>query len=164
MPLLTRAIITTFVSAVALTSCSPPPAEPIDTPPAHTRSRTSDHDSVKHLLELTNRSRQPLPPLRLDPRLSRAARDHSQSMARHQYFKHRGKDGSHFQSRMLRHGYPRSHSAENIAMAPDAQTVHRLWINSPAHQRNMMNPRYRFVGIARSRDYWTAVYAAPEGQ
>ncbi|MCP5537340.1 MAG: CAP domain-containing protein [Akkermansiaceae bacterium] len=99
----------------------------------------------------------------MDPRLVLAAKDHSDSMATHRYFAHKGLDGCHFQARMARHGYPLSHSAENLAMARDARTVFQMWWDSKGHRTNMMNKRYTRVGIARSGDYWTANYSAPDG-
>ncbi len=84
-------------------------------------------------------------------------------MVQHDYFAHRGKDGSDFSERMARYGYPSSHSAENIALAPDAATVFRLWLNSGGHKTNMLSKKYTRVGISRSGDYWTAVFAAPGG-
>ncbi len=84
-------------------------------------------------------------------------------MAEHSYFAHRGRDGSNFQVRMERHGYPLSHSAENLAKASDAPTVFQMWYDSKGHKVNMMNKKYTRIGIIRTGDYWTANFAAPAG-
>lgn len=92
-----------------------------------------------------------------------AAKDHSDSMAKYNYFAHKGRDGKHFHARMARHGYPLSHSSENLAMARDAQTVFQMWWDSKGHKTNMMNKKYTRVGVVRTGEYWTANYAAPDG-
>ncbi|MBT8044847.1 MAG: CAP domain-containing protein [Verrucomicrobiae bacterium] len=122
-------------------------------------------DGTAELLRLMNeaRSKNRRAILTTDPRLMLAARDHAESMAKHNYFAHRGRDGSHFQIRMQRRGYPQSHSAENLAMAGDAATVFDMWWQSKGHKTNMMNKKYTRVGIARAGNYWTANYAAPDG-
>ena len=111
----------------------------------------------------TARRKKNRPLLTLDYRLGLAAKDHSDSMAKHGYFAHRGRDGSNFQMRMKRHGYPLSHSAENLAKARDASTVFQMWSDSKGHRVNMMNKKYTRVGIVRTGDYWTANFSAPAG-
>lgn len=126
---------------------------------------TLPEDGSTQLLELTNQARaaKKLPILTVDPRLTMAALDHSSSMHRYQFFDHQGRDGNNFQSRMLRHGYPRSHSAENIAMVHDPRLVFKMWHESRGHYKNMFNKKYTRIGIGRAGNYWTAVYAAPDG-
>ena len=118
----------------------------------------------EYLLKLINsrRAKEGLPQLTVDERLQRAAHEHSASMARHRYFSHKGKDGSKFIHRITRHGYPRSHSGENIAMSQSAASVCRLWYQSKGHRDIMMEGEFLRVGIARVGDYWTAVFAAPD--
>ncbi len=122
-------------------------------------------NGANQLLSLINAARQGKnrPLLTPDHRLGLAAKDHSDSMAKHAYFAHRGRDGSNFQIRMARHGYPLSHSAENLAKARDAATVFQMWSDSKGHRVNMMNAKYTRVGIIRTGDYWTANFAAPAG-
>lgn len=123
------------------------------------------NDGSARLLELTNQARikKRRLPLSVDTRLTRAALDHSQSMQKYGYFDHKGRDGENFQVRMLRYGYPKSHSAENIAMVHDPALVFQMWYNSRGHYKNMMNKKYTRIGIGRAGNYWTAVYAAPDG-
>ena len=122
-------------------------------------------DGTPELFRLMNEARRKKrrPQLTIDPRITLAAKDHSDSMAQHNYFAHKGRDGSNFQVRMERRGYPLSHSAENLAMAQDAQRVFQMWWNSKGHKTNMMNKKYTRVGLVRTGDYWTANYAAPDG-
>ncbi|NWK55928.1 CAP domain-containing protein [Verrucomicrobiaceae bacterium N1E253] len=154
-------------SSVCLTSCQSPGTDAKATLPstAPLPVGTLPEDGSQQLLEHINQSRRQhkLPVLVVDPRLTRAALEHSESMLRHQYFDHRGHDGSRFQQRLLRNGYPRSHSAENIAMVHDPKLVFDMWFNSRGHYKNMMNPKYSRVGIGRAGNYWTANFAAPDG-
>lgn len=122
-------------------------------------------DGTAELLRLMNEARRKKrrPQLTIDPRLILAAKDQSDSMAKHKYFAHIGRDGSNFQDRMARHGYPQSHSAENLAMAQDAQRVFQMWWDSKGHKTNMMHKKYTRVGVVRTGDYWTANYSAPDG-
>src|SRR4051794_1849031 len=53
------------------------------------------------------RSRQGLPPLRLDTRLSRAARRHSRDMVVRRYFAHESITGAHFSRRIAATGWTR---------------------------------------------------------
>lgn len=124
------------------------------------------NDGSVQLFELTNQARikKRLPALIVDPRLTMAALDHSKSMDRYEYFAHQGRDGGNFRMRMLRHGYPHSHSAENIAMVHDPTMVFQMWNGSPGHHKNMFNKKYTRIGIGRKGNYWTAVYSAPDGR
>lgn len=57
------------------------------------------------------------------------------------------------------------YGAENIAMGnTDAQGTMEQWIDSPGHNRNMGDPKYTVVGIARSGNYWTQVFAEEDEQ
>jgi uncharacterized protein YkwD len=88
-------------------------------------------------------------------RLARLAKEHSREMAEAGRIGHRG-----FRDRLHRSGYRTG--AENVASGYGLSTpgrVIRLWLKSPAHCRNLMNPAYDRIGIARARQgkqyYWT---------
>ncbi len=116
-------------------------------------------------------------PLRLDARLTAAARAHATAMAEQNFFGHAGKDGSRFSSRIKRQGYSYSTAAENIAAGyRSAGQVVSGWLNSAGHRRNMLNCRMTETGIAMVyqaddrpirgnsaplRYYWVQVFAAP---
>lgn len=38
---------------------------------------------------------------------------------------------------------------ENLSIAKDAPTAMAVWLNSPMHKVNMLDPRYRTIGVAR---------------
>ena len=122
---------------------------------------TTKLGSVSELLKLMNeaRAKKGRKLLVMDARLMRAAQAHSESMSKHGYFSHKGKDGSSFPTRMLREGYPRCYSAENIALAPSAESANNQWQKSSQHKKNLFGKKYTRVGIGQVGRYWTAIYA-----
>lgn len=89
-------------------------------------------------------------PLRLNERLSQAATIHSRNMIRKRYFEH-----GNFVARIVNARYVTRRQAwslaENIAwgtgsLASPAQTV-RAWMRSAGHRANILNRRFRDIGI-----------------
>jgi uncharacterized protein YkwD len=101
------------------------------------------------------RSRHGLPPLRLNRKLSRAARKHSRDMVRRQYFAHNSLDGRSPFARMRATRYvPRNASwtlGENIGWGQgplgEPIALMRAWMHSPGHRANILSRRFRDVGI-----------------
>jgi len=96
-----------------------------------------------------------LGPLRLSPSLSRAARQHSMEMAERGYFAHDSANGSTFDKRIARFypmGFHRYWSVgENLLWSSpdvDASRALTMWINSPEHKANMLNRRWREIGLS----------------
>lgn len=93
--------------------------------------------------------------LRLSPRLSRAARSHSGDMARKHYFNHVSKTGKDVVDRLFRTGYLGSARSwvvgENLAWGSGRRgtpgKIVRSWMRSPGHRANILNGRFRQVGI-----------------
>jgi len=96
-----------------------------------------------------------LTPLRLNPGLNVAAQEHSQQMAADGYFAHNSADGSAFWKRIER-TYPSATSqlwsvGENLVWSSpslDAKRALQLWLASPEHRANLMNPRWREIGVS----------------
>jgi len=139
----------------------------------------ADRDVAAQVLRLVNaaRSRERLcgrrpqpaaPALQLDATLSAAAREHAQDMLRYGYFDHAGRDGSTPGTRVAARGYRYQLVGENIAEGPQSpQEVVQGWIDSPGHCQNLMDPRFRDMGIAfavnsagRPRIEWVQDFAA----
>jgi uncharacterized protein YkwD len=107
----------------------------------------------KRVLALHNvaRAAHGLKPLCADPRLTRAARSHSREMIKKDYFSHSSYNGESVIERLMRFGYHRSIYAENIAGGsrtfggPDS--TFRRWMNSPGHKGNILDSRFRPVGV-----------------
>lgn len=101
--------------------------------------------------------------------LQSAASGHSTEMATHNYFSHTGLDGSEAGDRITRAGYAWSTWGENIAAGYD--TVREVvdgWMESDGHCANIMNPRFRDMGLACAQSdssdygkYWTMDLATP---
>ena len=91
-------------------------------------------------------------PLRSAATLRRPARGQSRYLLGIGALDHDGPDGSPFWTRLLAAGFPRGRSlGENLAMVPGcgpevaARTV-QMWLNSPGHRANLLNPAYRWAG------------------
>lgn len=108
------------------------------------------------------------------PDLQRAARAHSKDMIRRDYFSHstKGRDESACE-RVRRFGYGFRFCGENIAWGSGTQgspaSVMRRWMNSSGHRRNILDGKFREIGIGtytgnfKGRDNAT-MYTADFGQ
>jgi len=93
--------------------------------------------------------------LRLNRRLSAAATNHSRDMVRKHYFDHVSKTGRDVVDRLTHTGYLGSASSwtvgENLAWGAGSRSTPReivtSWMHSPGHKANILNPRFREVGI-----------------
>jgi uncharacterized protein YkwD len=133
-----------------------------------------------HMLVLVNEARSrgrncgakyfpPARPVVWNEVLARAARAHSEDMARNNYFSHDSRDGASPSDRVVRAGYDFRGTAENIAagqMTPEA--VMAGWISSPGHCANLMDAEFTDMGVALASNrrsqrgaYWTQVFGAP---
>ncbi len=109
------------------------------------------------VLCLLNRERaaRGLRALKSDARLRRAARRHSADMARRGYFAHTSPTGSTMTRRVLRAGYARGAAAwtigENLAWGAGsratATSIVRAWMASPGHRANILQGRFRHIGV-----------------
>jgi uncharacterized protein YkwD len=96
-----------------------------------------------------------LAPLRLSTSLGAAARAHSDQMGADGYFAHESYDGSAFWKR-VQHYYGQGRYrywsvGENLLWSSpdvDAAGALRMWMNSPEHRANLLNPRWREIGIS----------------
>jgi len=96
-----------------------------------------------------------LPALRVDRRLTRCALAHSRDMVKNGYFAHESRSGATFDARIARTGWMRGRVrwgvGENLAWgsltrAP-ARAIVAAWMGSPGHRRNILEPRFRTIGI-----------------
>ena len=106
------------------------------------------------------RARRGLRPLRLNKRLSRAARRHARDMARRNYFDHDSLNGASFVDRIRRVGYLRGVGrwwlGENLAWGTQDRSAPRaitqMWMHSPGHRANILSRSFREVGIGLAYD------------
>jgi uncharacterized protein YkwD len=108
------------------------------------------------------------PPLAASRALDEAAHRHARDMARKKYFEHRGANGSEPKDRVIRAGYQPRLTGENIALGPEsAEEVVAGWLASPGHCENIMDPRFRHIGVGlsigrgRGQIYWVQNFGAP---
>ena len=140
-------------SASAAGACSAAHASPA--------GKASKRALVRATLCVLNahRARNDLRPLRLNRRLSRAARRHSRAMARRNFFSHDSLSGASFVDRIRRTGYltgARSWSVgENIAYGTGGRStpasISRAWMNSPGHRANILSRSFNRIGIGIAR-------------
>lgn len=88
-------------------------------------------------------------PLRIEPRLAKAAEDRIRDMEERQYWAHLSPTGaSPFMWLTLR-GYSFSAAGENLASGFDtAEVLVSTWMESAGHRRNIISPDFQDVGIA----------------
>ena len=91
----------------------------------------------QNIVTYTNaeRKRYGLPPLQIDAKLVRSAREHCAWMTRHRSLQH-----------------TRKPVAENIAMGqPSSREAVRCWMGSSGHRANILNRSYQRIGAAAYR-------------
>ncbi|MDP9478741.1 MAG: CAP domain-containing protein [Actinomycetota bacterium] len=162
------AVVLAVAAAVGLSAVNPSPAEAALVSVKTCGGDTIDLDSIeKRTLDLHNETRvaNGLPAFCVQPKLTNAARAHSQEMLDKDYFSHNSYDGETFGARLKRFGYTSSGYSyytvgENIAWgsgsygSPDA--IFKGWMNSTGHKANILNKNFREIGIgARTGTYKT---------
>ena len=163
--LLTVCLLPGSAAAAGATACESAKAQP---------ARVSERIVIRSTLCVLNaeRARHDLRPLRLNPRLSRAARRHSDDMARHGYFDHTSRSGASFVDRIRRTGYlngaGRWKVAENIAWGTawlaSPRAITKAWMDSPGHRANILDAAYREIGIGVASGRGTkAIYTTDFG-
>lgn len=89
-----------------------------------------------------------LSPVVVDPGLVKAAAFQAGNNAKHGQLSH--DVGGSFTSRMGAAGLARSYAAENLSAGSETfDQVFSRWKNSPEHNKNMLIPQIRRIGIAR---------------
>jgi uncharacterized protein YkwD len=116
------------------------------------------------LLNAERRSRG-LQTLRPNSTLRSAALEHSRDMVARRYFSHVSPSGDGFADRVRRAGYGSGAGAwtagENLAWGTgtraQAREIVQAWMDSPGHRANILNPRFREIGLG-------IVLGVPDGQ
>jgi outer membrane biosynthesis protein TonB len=103
------------------------------------------------ILKLTNQDRldSNLVPLSLNSVLSASALAKAENMVMNDYFAHHSPDGKKPWDWISRDKYAYLFVGENLAMNfSSAQSAHQALMQSPSHQKNIMNAKYSDVGLA----------------
>lgn len=87
--------------------------------------------------------------------LTRLARSHSLDQMRHALVGHASSDGTSFDGRLARIGKFKV-SGEVVSWTSagrraTAARVVRMWMTSPSHRAELLNPRFRTFGVGRAR-------------
>jgi len=95
-----------------------------------------------------------------DPALEAAARAHAEDMAAREYFSHDDPEGKSFVDRFRLAGVRFRAGAENIAWGQRSSSeVLRAWMASDGHRANLLNARYRRLGLGYAEGYWVQTFA-----
>ena len=103
-----------------------------------------------------------LPAASPDAQLGRAALEQARYMAAAGAMTHTTRHGRDFASRKKENEI-KGTAAENVAYGvTDIGRVMQLWMDSPPHRRNMLDPRFSHYGVASATDakgkrYWAMV-------
>jgi uncharacterized protein YkwD len=119
----------------------------------------------------TYRAQKGLKPLRLNTKLSDAARKHSEDLAKSDRISHYGSDGSDAWERVRKSGYGAKMTAENVGTGQQSlDEVFRGWQKSADHNANLLLKDADEMGIAvvynpksQFKTFWTMVVASPRG-
>jgi len=145
-----------FAAALTLSLAAAPAASACAGAGASTENTTSRVLVRATLCVLnTERARHGVGTLRLNRRLSAAARGHSHAMVSDRFFSHESLSGASFVDRIRATGYlsgAQSWSVgENIAYGSGSRStprsIGRAWMNSPGHRANLLSESFRQVGI-----------------
>jgi uncharacterized protein YkwD len=112
------------------------------------QQRTTNAERILFDAANRDRSAQGLPPLKWDAALALAAQRHAQRMAQQGAISHQFAGEPDLPARATQAGSRFSTIAENVAEAPTALTIHTLWMKSPPHRENLLDPDLDSVGIA----------------
>lgn len=104
----------------------------------------------QYLLAAANEDRvnQGLQPLRFDPVLAEASAIHAREMAAHAEISHQFDGEPALAARGANAGAHFSLITENVAEAPTSVIIHNLWMHSPGHRANLLDPNVDSIGIA----------------
>ncbi len=108
-----------------------------------------------------------LPALAENPQLNTAARLKVQDMFARQYFEHVSPTGGNISTLLDGVGYQFIAVGENLALGnyENDQALVQAWMDSPGHRANILNVRFREIGVAvvqgtfEGRQTWLAVQA-----
>ncbi len=94
--------------------------------------------------------------------LDKAAAAKAQHMADNEYFAHFAPDGTTPWEFFKDEGYVYAHAGENLAIHfTDSAEVVEAWMLSPAHKKNIVDPKFREIGVGTARgtfDGYDTVY------
>jgi hypothetical protein len=118
--------------------------------PAMAQRYGGHEDAGREIAGLTNhdRMRHGLAPLEWNAGLERSAEAHLQWMLHGRALMHQYPGEAALPERARRAGVAFSEVAENLAAGFDPESVEVMWMHSPPHRRNILDPGLNAVGVA----------------
>jgi uncharacterized protein YkwD len=123
-------------------------------PNLHAQSAVASENNLtvaeQYLFAAANEARanQGLSPLHLDPVLTEASAQHAREMASHATISHQFDGEPELATRGANAGAHFSLISENVGEAPSSVIIHDLWMQSPGHRANLLDPNVDSIGIA----------------
>ncbi|MFI1812089.1 sigma-70 family RNA polymerase sigma factor [Streptomyces sp. NPDC020422] len=151
--------------AATRTTTPPPSPSPSPRPTRTERPRPSLAEQVNTLVN-AHRAEAGCAPLRMDPKLSAAARAYGRDMVARGYYGHDSPEGTDAGARIEAGGYSWSAWAENLARGQRTpEAVVADWMSDAPHRRNLLDCAYRDTGVAAvpgtDGTVWVQELAAP---
>lgn len=104
----------------------------------------------------------PAQSLSFSSKLSQVALGHARYLQSKDRISHRGRGGTRVGQRADNAGYNWQYIGENIALGyPTPAANIAVWLESPGHCQNIMDPNYTEMGIARAGNIYVQVLAEP---
>lgn len=165
----TLGVLTVLAAALAvvpLPSATSAPSSGTEQASAVTARAGTPATMRRQVVVLTNERRRNrgCPNLSRNRALDRAAQTHTRKMARRNQLSHQLPGEPSLGVRVRRAGYNWTMVGENIAAGfRTPRAVMRAWMRSDGHRRNILNCRFRHIGVGyavsnRGTPYWTQVF------
>lgn len=108
-----------------------------------------DSEAETQMFSLVNqeREKQGIALLSWDPDIVPVARAHAEDMWKRKYFSHYSPEGKDVGDRLQAAHINYTLAGENLALAPTLQTAHQGLMNSPGHRANILETRFKKMGI-----------------
>jgi uncharacterized protein YkwD len=166
-------MLVAFLAAVVALVGNPQSADAATRVNSCTGGKIELKDDEKRIFDLQNQERadRGLPRLCVHPKLQKIARSHSKDMVERDYFSHKTKgSGRTPEQRAKRAGYNYRYFGENIGYDDTPGDMFRAWMNSSLHRENILNRRFREVGVGAETGHFkpaggtTTVYTVDFGK
>lgn len=161
------AALTVLAAALVVAPAPAPAASPSGGGDASAAARGASLKAQVIALTNARRENRGCNPLRARRALGRAAQKHTNKMADRDQLSHQLPGEPSLGARVTREGYRWSLVGENVLVGPTtARAAVRAWMSSAPHRRNILNCRYRHIGVGiatagSGRVYWTQVFGKP---
>jgi len=141
-----KSVPTVPITPTTPTTPAKPDTSAPDTSTTPTSGLTAEEQQMVNLVN-QERVKAGLQPLEVDMRLVKVARLKSQDMIDNNYFSHQSPTyGSPFDM-MKSQGITYGYAGENIAGNQSVQAAHTSLMNSSGHRANILNSKFKHVGI-----------------